>query len=161
MRTGRLSKGCALALDGVQNDCGRLSLGSVSFLNSVVDLLYIVAVFQLDSIPTERIELCSQALAVRHDVFNSTVELTLVAVYEANQVVQLVMSCELSSLPNLTFIALAVANEYEYMAVTAVQLVAQSSAGSGGHTLTQRTSRQINARSLVPGLFRVRVSSSG
>ena len=58
------------------------------------------------------------------------------------------MSCELSSLPNLTFIALAVANEYEYMAVAAVQLVTQSSAGSGGHTLTQRTSRQINARSL-------------
>ena len=56
----------------------------------------------------------------------ATVELVLVVVYEANEVVQLVVSCELSSLPNLALIALAVANEYEYVAVAAVELVAQS-----------------------------------
>lgn len=67
---------------------------------------------------------------------------------EANEVVQLVVSCELSSLPNLALIALADANEYEYVAVAAVELVAQSSTGSGGHALTERTGRQVNTGGL-------------
>ena len=58
------------------------------------------------------------------------------------------MSSELSCLPNLTLVALAVADEYEYVAVAAVELVAESCAGSGRHALAQRAGGQVNARGL-------------
>mgnify|MGYP000606330012 CR=1 FL=1 len=126
MRASAFSKGGAQALNGVQDDASRYALGVVSELNSVVDLLYVIAVLQLDHVPAKCCELSTDALAVAHNLVNSTVELVLVVVYEANEVVQLVVSCELSSSQTWPSFALAVANEYEYVAVAAVELVARA-----------------------------------
>ena len=117
VRAGAFSERCAEALDGIQHNAGRLALGVVSELDCVVDLLYVVAVLKLDYVPAKSVELCADALAMAHDLVNGTIELVLVVVYEAYEIVELVVSCELSSLPNLTLVALAVADEYEYVAV--------------------------------------------
>src|SRR5699024_2610368 len=65
---GRLCKGAALALNGVEHDAGGLAGNLISSLNSVVNLLYIVAVSNIDDVPAKSVELCADALAVAHDV---------------------------------------------------------------------------------------------
>ena len=64
------------------------------------------------------------------------------------EVVQLVMYSELSGLPNLALVRLAVADEHENVVVAAVDLVAERSAGRGGHALAERAGGQVNTGGL-------------
>ena len=83
-----------------------------------------------------------------HNILACAVELILVIVDKANQIVQLIMYCELSAFPNLALVCLAVADKDEYVVVAAVDLVAKRCAGCGGHALTERAGGQVNAGGL-------------
>lgn len=63
MCTGRLGKGCALALYRVQDQAGRLALARLRLLERVIDLLNIVAVGYVNNIPAECVKLGADALA--------------------------------------------------------------------------------------------------
>ena len=58
------------------------------------------------------------------------------------------MCSKLCSFPNLAFICFAVADKYEHVVVASVDLIAERRAGRSGHTLAQRTGRQVNAGGL-------------
>ncbi len=86
-----------------------LPFARLRLLERAQDLLYVVAVGYVDNVPAKCCELSTDALAVAHNVGNRTIQLAAVVIHETYEVVQLVVSCELSSLPNLALIALAVA----------------------------------------------------
>ena len=149
MCTGRLCKRCALALDGVENQARRLILYRIGFCNGSGNLLYIVAVLDVNDMPAECIKFCSDALAMAHNVSHCAVQLALVVVYEAHQIVELVVRSKLCCLPNFAFITLAVADSYEYMVGASFYLAAQRCADSFTHALTKRTGGQIYANRLA------------
>ena len=69
---------------------------------------------------------------------------------QVDDVVQLVGVCEVECLPDLALVGLAVADDAEHVAVTAIDLVAQSGAGGGGGALAQRAGGQIHAGGQLP-----------
>ena len=143
-----LSESGALALAGVQHDAAGHALLGVSVLDGVVDSLHIMAV-DLLGIQAEGFRLLGN-VAVVQDVGGGAVQLIAVVVDEVDDVVQLVGVCEVERLPDLALVGLAVADDAEHVAVTAIDLVAQSGAGGGGGALAQRAGGQIHAGGQLP-----------
>ena len=84
------------------------------------------------------------------DIVGGAVQLIAVVVDEVNDVVQLVGIGEVETLPDLALVSLTVADDAEYVVITAVDLVAQGGAGGGGHALAQGAGGQIHAGSQLP-----------
>ena len=82
------------------------------------------------------------------NVIGGAVQLIAVFIDEIDQVVQLVGIGELEGLPDLALVRLTVADDAEDVVGAAVDLVAQSGAGSGGSALAQRAGGQIHAAGL-------------
>ena len=78
-------------------------------------------------------------------IVGRAVQLVAVLINEVDQVVQLVGIGKLERLPDLALIRFAVADDAENVTGAAVDLIAQSSAGSGGSALAQRAGSQIHA----------------
>ena len=140
-----LGKGSALALAGIQHDAAGNALLGVCVLNGVIDRLNVMAV-DLLRVQAEGLRLLGQ-IAVSQNVIGGAVQLIAVFIDEIDQVVQLVGIGELEGLPDLALVRLTVADDAEDVVGAAVDLVAQSGAGSGGSALAQRAGGQIHAGS--------------
>ena len=93
-------------------------------------------------------------IAVSQNVIGGAVQLIAVFIDELDQVVQLVGIGELEGLPDLALVRRTASEDAEDVVVAAVDLVAQSGAGSGGSTLAQRAGGQIHAGSQLAELGR-------
>ena len=140
-----LSEGCTLTLDGVQHDAGRNTLLSISVLDCVIDSLHVMAIDFL-SIQAEGLSLLSQAAMIQNGC-GGAIQLIAVVIKEINDVVQLLSIGKVQAFPNLALVSLTVTDDAENVVVAAVDLVAQSGAGSGGSALAQRTGGQVNTGS--------------
>ena len=101
----------AAALQGVEDDHGGLSAvtAELGMLDSLLNLLNIVAVFHVDDVPAKRGPLLSQRGDVI-DLGDGAVDLLLVVIGKGDQVVQLLRRGEHGRFPDLAFLALAVAD---------------------------------------------------
>ena len=108
----------------MQDQATRLALAGIGLLDGKVDLLYVVAVRNVDHIPAERVKLRADAFAMAHDFLDRTVQLAAVVIHKAHEVVQLIVRGELCALPDLAFVCLAVTDGDEHMVVASLHAAA-------------------------------------
>src|SRR5664280_384672 len=101
--------GDALALDGMRNDGGGLSLDRFRLVQGVHALLHIIAV-DVDDMPVERVQLSADIVDTL-DIEAATIDLQDIVVEEGTQVIQLKMRTCHQSLPDLALLQLAIARK--------------------------------------------------
>lgn len=115
-----------------------------------MDLLNVVAVFDVEHVPAKRVKLGGKALAVAHDIGARTVKLPLVVVHQAYQIIQFIMRRELCRFPNLPFVGFAVADGHKNTVPAPLRPAAERRADRFAHALPQRAGGQVYANRLVP-----------
>ena len=136
----------AAALLRVQDHHRRSAASRAEFcvLHRRGNLVDIVAVFDVDHVPAE----CSPFFVQRRDAvdfLDRAVDLQLVVVGKGDQVIQMLARRKHGRFPDLSFLALAVADQRIDRCAVAFELAAQSNAHRAGKALTERTRRHVDA----------------
>src|SRR5450756_1379733 len=141
----------ALALDGMRNDGGGLSLDCFRLVQRVHTLLHVVAV-DADNVPVERAQFGGNVVDA-HDVGTFAVDLQAVVVDDGTQVVQLEVCTRHQCLPDLALLNLSVTGE---TVGTDRQLVVPGSiccTHGDGEPLAKRAARCLDAwRTILLGV---------
>ena len=137
-----LHKGNALALQGVQQDHGRLALAGSCLFQRLHQRVIVMAV-DLDDIPVEGFKFLVQRLG-RHDIAGRAVDLQAVDIDHGAQIVQSVLGRGHCRLPDLTLRDLAVAADGINTIVLLCGLARQRHTHRSGNALTQRTGGHIH-----------------
>ena len=137
----------AVAHLGAEKDHLGLAALCTGELERLLDGLVVVSV-GLDHLPAEGGPLVAQ-VADAADVLHGTVYLLAVPVGERHKVVQTVVCRPHACLPDLAFLALAVAKQAEHAGAVTAHLLSQGDSGGAGETLAEGTGALENARQRV------------
>ena len=143
-----LHEGDTLALYGVGNDNGWLTLDGASLSKCSCKLVKVVSISYINNVEFERFELLVNWFWCV-DLIKRAIKLQVIVVNNKRKVIKLVVTSKHGSLPDLTFFNLAVAQECVDAVVLVELLAGQRHANSGGNALAQGTGAHINARRVV------------
>ena len=138
----------ALTLHRIRQNDNRSSSDRLGLLQSVHDLLHIVAI-DAQHIPAETGVFRRQRLDLHH-VFDQAINLQAIAVDDANQIVELVVSSLHRGLPNLALLLFAVAHDAENLVLLLVESSGQRKTHRDAQPLAQRSGGHFHARQLQP-----------
>ena len=138
-----LHKGNVLALDRLEDDRCRLSLCLPCFLEGCADLIYIIAVRNIDHMEIKRFELLIDWIRAV-DFFQRAVDLKIVVVDDHAEVVKLLGSRKHGSFPYLAFLNLSVSEQCVNAEIPFLDFSRDCHSNRAGNALSQRAGGHIH-----------------